>query len=332
MPNKVVTLGEVLMRLSTPSHKRFSQTDQFTLDFGGAEANVAVSLAQWGIATTHVTALPENDLGKAAISFLREHNVNTDQIYFAPGRMGLYFFENGTMQRSSRIIYDRFDSVFSDFSGDEIDWGQVFDGADCFHWTGITPALSANAAKLTLTALQAASQKGLLISGDINYRRNLWNYGKNPLDIMPELISYTNVIVAGITDLNNCLGIEEESDYEKACAHALSNNSSIKLITSTERNSISASHNQLKGMLYDGRNMHISKSYDITHIVDRIGGGDAYIAGLLYGLLNFTKIEALEFATAASVLKHSISGDVNLASLEEVEALVRGENVGKLLR
>jgi len=331
MSRKIITLGEVMMRLTTPGNERFLQADQFNIVYGGAEANVAVALAQWGLHTAHVTAFPKNDLGNAAARYLRQTGVDISHVYFAEGRMGLYFLENGAMQRSSKIIYDRFDSAFANFDGEAIDWDTIFEDADWFHWTGITPALSEKSAAITLKALQVASSKGLMISGDINYRRNLWQYGKGPLEVMPELIQYTNVIVAGLVDFENCMDIKAD-DYEEACLKTRKNFPNIKYITTTERNSISASHNQLQGLLWNGRELLTSNIFEMTHIVDRVGGGDAYMAGLIYGLLNYPDQKALEFAVAASVLKHSITGDANLVSLEEVESLVKGENVGKLLR
>lgn len=331
MTKKVITLGEVMIRLSTPGNERFLQADQFNIVYGGAEANVSISLAQWGVKSYHVTAFPDHDLGKAATNYLRQMGVGIDYIFTSEGRMGLYFLENGAMQRASKIIYDRFDSAFANFDGAQLDWDVVFDGADWFHWTGITPALSQSAADMTLAALKAASAKGLMISGDINYRRNLWQYGKGPLEVMPELIRYTKVIVAGMADFENCMDIIAE-DYEAACIQAKKDYPQIKYITTTERDSISASENGLSAILWNGKNLLNSKKYNMTHIVDRVGGGDAYMAGLIYGLLHLSDQEALEFGVAASVLKHSIPGDANLVSLEEVKSLVKGENVGKLLR
>lgn len=335
MGKSIVTLGEVMMRLSTPGYQRFLQTDSYQIVYGGAEANVAVSLAQWGQKAAHVTVFPKNDIGKAATQYLRQTGVSVDHIFQADGRMGLYFLENGAMQRASKIIYDRFDSAFANFDSAEVDWDAIFEGVDWFHWTGITPALSANAAKMTLKALQVAHEKGLTISGDINYRRNLWQYGKQPLDVMPELIKYTHVIVAGLADFENCMGISSD-DYRSACIQAKKDYPQIKYITTTERGSVSASHNQLYGILWGAEDesgeLLQSQSYEMTHIVDRVGGGDAYIAGLIYGLLYMEDQEALEFGLAASVLKHSISGDANIVTVEEVEALVKGENVGRLLR
>lgn len=331
MAKKVVTLGEVMMRLTTPGHQRFLHTTSYEVEFGGAEANVAIALAQWGVETHHVTAFPDNDLGDAAIRYLRSQGVGTQYIAQLPGRMGLYFLENGAMQRASRIIYDRFDSVFSQYDGADIDWNLVLEGADWLHWTGITPAISQKAADLTLKALQVASEKGIMISGDINYRRNLWQYGKKPLDIMPELIMHSNFLVAGLADFENCMNIKKE-EFADACYAAKAEYPNIKYITTTERESISASHNRLTGLLWNGTEVLASKIYDMTHIVDRVGAGDAFMAGLIYGMFHFPHTTALEFATAASVLKHSIPGDANLCRLDEVMQLVKGEHVGKLLR
>lgn len=331
MNKKVLTIGDVMMRLSTPGNERFLQANSYYAVFGGAEANVAVALAQWDIEAYHMTVFPEHDLGRAALQYLRQVGVKTEHIFFGPGRLGLYFMENGAMQRPSKIIYDRFDSAFANFDGKDLDWNKILEGVDCLHWTGITPALSQNAADMLLEALKAAKTLGVLVSGDINYRRNLWQYGKNPLEVMPELIRYTDVVVAGLADFENCMDISEQ-DYEDACHQAMKDFPQLKYITTTERNNISASHNQLQGLLWNGKEILKSRNYDMTHIVDRIGGGDAYMAGLIYGLLHLPDQDALEFATAASVLKHSISGDANLVTKEEVLDLMKGENVGRLLR
>ncbi|AWW32924.1 sugar kinase [Echinicola strongylocentroti] len=331
MNKRVITLGEIMMRLSTPGHERFVSSNNYNVVFGGAEANVAISLANWGVSTAHVTAFPNHDIGKAATQYLRFAGLDTQYVFFEEGRMGLYFVENGAMQRSSKIIYDRFDSVFANFDGKAIDWKEVFDGADWFHWTGITPAISASAAKICEDAVNAAHEMGIKISGDINYRRNLWQYGKQPLDIMPGLIAKTDLIIAGLTDFENCMDIHEK-EYIAACKKAQEISPSIKYISTTHRDNISASHNKLSGVLWNGKELLNSKSYDMTHIVDRVGGGDAYMGGLIYGLLKGGDQDALEFAVAASVLKHSIPGDANFVSADEVAQLVKGENVGKLLR
>jgi 2-dehydro-3-deoxygluconokinase len=331
MKKRIITLGEVMMRLSTTSHERFIQANDYHVVFGGAEANVAVALANWGFSAAHVSAFPDHDIGKAALKYLRSTGIDTSYIYFSEGRMGLYFLEKGAMQRSSKIIYDRFNSAFSLFDSSIVDWEKIFQDADWFHWTGITPAISASAALLCLDAVEAARKQGVKISGDINYRRNLWQYGKSPLDIMPELINHTDVIIAGITDFENCMDIHEE-DFVEACLRAKEKFPSIEKISTTQRGSISSTHNTLEGVLWNGEDVLSSKKYDMADIVDRVGGGDAFMAGLIYGLLNFGDQEALEFAVASSVLKHSIPGDENYVSVEEVQHVMKGENLGKLLR
>ncbi|UJP65861.1 sugar kinase [Mongoliitalea daihaiensis] len=331
MRNKIITIGEIMMRLSTPGHERFVQAEQFEVHFGGAEANVAISLAHWGQPSQHVTALPAHDLGLAVKNYLRKHLVDCTHVYAQDGRLGLYFLENGVMQRASKIIYDRFDSAFANWDASEVDWDAVFLDAAWFHWTGITPALSQAAADFLLKALKAAKNHGVKVSADINYRRNLWNYGKSPLEIMPELIRYADVVIAGLTDFENCMDIQA-SEYVEACHLAKRDYPSIAYISTTERETISSNHNQLSAVLWNGQELLTSKSYDMPQIVDRIGGGDAYMAGLIYGLLHMEQQAALEFAVAASVLKHGISGDANLVSVEEVQALVAGNHVGKLLR
>jgi 2-dehydro-3-deoxygluconokinase len=331
MSKKIITIGEVMMRFTTPGHERFLQADKYEVTYGGAEANVAISLAQLGMEAKHITAFPENDFGLAAKAYLRQMGLETDQVYLKEGRMGLYFLENGSMQRSSKIIYDRFDSAFSQFAGKEINWDQVFEGADWFHWTGITPALSQEAADLLLEGLKVAHKKGVKVSGDINYRRNLWQYGKSPLEIMPELIRYTHLIVGGRTDFENCLDLDAE-DWTSGCYEVKKHYPQVQYITKTKRNSVSASHNVLQGFLWNGSEILNSKTYEVTHIVDRVGGGDAYMAGLIYGLLHMDEQNALEFAMAASVLKHSIPGDANLVKVDEIKDLMQEKNVGKLLR
>lgn len=320
-----------MMRLSTANYERFVQAKNFEVTYGGAEANVAISLAQFGLHTTHVTVLPDQELGYAAAQYLRQYGVDTSAIQYGAGRMGVYFFENGAMQRAPKIIYDRFESAFAHLDPNDTDWDQVLDGATWLHWTGITPAISSSALEWTRAALDAANHKGLVISGDINYRRNLWQYGQNPQDVMPDLISKSSIIVAGMTDFENCTGITAV-DYEAACQLAQKQFPQVKYITKTEREAISASHNKLQGLLWNGKELIRSNIYDMSAMVDRIGGGDAYMAGLIYGLLHMKDEAAVEFATAASVLKHSIPGDANLVSVEEVNALVSGNNIGKLLR
>lgn len=331
MQKRIITLGEIMMRFSTQAHERFIQAQDYQVVFGGAEANVAASLAHWEFSAAHVTAFPDNDLGKAARNYLRSSGIDTSYVHFTEGRMGMYFLEKGAMQRPSKVIYDRKYSAFSLFDSSLVDWEEVFEGADWFHWTGITPAISASAALLCLDAVEAAHRRGVRISGDINYRRNLWQYGKSPLDILPELIKSTDVIIAGLTDFENCMGIIEE-DYAEACRKAQEMFPTIKKIATTHRNAISSSHNSLEAVLWNGEELLRSKHYDMHDIIDRVGGGDAFMAGLIYGLLHMSDRDALEFAVASSVLKHSIPGDKNYVTVEEVNQLIKGENIGKLLR
>ena len=331
MKGKVVTFGEIMLRFSTQAFSRFTQSTSFDVTYAGAEANVAVSLAHFGIPSAHVTRFPDNDLGEAATQTLRKYNVDTRSIIYGKERMGLYFLENGAMQRPSRIIYDRFDSAFSHITPGSIDWDAALKGAAWFHWTGITPAISQGAADVCLEALRVASKNGVTISGDINYRRNLWQYGKTALDVMPELIRHCDVIIAGTTDMENCASISG-STFEEACVSFRQRFPNVKKIATTERQSISSSHNRISALLWNGK-MIRSREYDLTHIVDRVGAGDAFMAGFIYGMLRgMDDQESLEFAVAAGALKHSIEGDVNLVSAPEVETLVKGENVGKLLR
>jgi 2-dehydro-3-deoxygluconokinase len=327
-----VTFGEVMMRLSTPAFARFTQAKNFNVVFGGAEANVGISLAKFGIPATHVTRLPEHDLGNSVVQYLKGHGVDTSSVQFGTERLGVYFVENGAMHRAPKIIYDRSDSAFANITSGQFDWDTIMQQASWFHWTGITPAISQGAADECLAAIRAARKHGVRISGDINYRRNLWQYGKSATDVMPALIEGTDYMVAAVTDITNCLGIAAE-DFDSASARVMKQCPSIKRIACTQRNTISASHNKLQGSLWNGKQRLSSREYDLTHIVDRIGGGDAYMAGLIYGWMkNFDDQQTLEFATAASVLKHSIEGDANVVTVEEVQSLVKNENTGKLLR
>jgi 2-dehydro-3-deoxygluconokinase len=329
---KVITFGEIMMRLSTPGFARFTQAETFNVLYAGSEANVAASLSHFGVIAAHVTRFPENDLGQAATESLRRHGVGTQFIVYGPERMGVYFLENGAIHRASRIVYDRFNSAFAHIKPGMVDWETVLKDASWFHWTGITPAISQGAADSCYEAIQVARKNGLTISGDINYRRNLWQYGKTAREVMPGLIECTDVIVAGIADMENCVGISGDN-FESACQAFKKKYPNTKKITTTERNSISSSHNKLKGILWNGKQVVESREYDLTHIVDRVGAGDAFMAGLIYGIMNKKDDHGtIEFATAAGAFKHTIEGDVNVASAEEIEALVKGENIGKLLR
>ncbi len=271
-----------MMRLSTPGNARFTQAAHLNILYAGSEANVAASLSLFGLKTAHVTRFPDNDFGTAATQSLKKLGVDTSHILYGPQRMGLYFLENGSMQRSSRIVYDRFDSAFAHITPGTVDWNEVFKDASWFHWTGITPAISQGAADVCLEALQVAKKKGLTVSGDINYRRNLWQYGKTALDVMPALIEHTHIVVAGVADMENCANISGDS-FEDTCKKFMKRFSNVKKMTTTLRNPISSSHNKLSALLWNGKELLHAKEYDLTHIVDRVGSGDAYMAGLIYG-------------------------------------------------
>jgi 2-dehydro-3-deoxygluconokinase len=332
MTKRVTTLGEIMMRLSVPGLGRFTQAESFKAVYGGSEANVGVALSNFGIPAAHVTRLPDNDLGQSVIRHLNKYSVHTRNIQFGPERLGLYFLENGAMHRAPKIIYDRFDSAFAHIKPGQIDWNTVMKEASWFHWTGITPAISQGAADVCKEAIDAANKHGVTISGDINYRRNLWQYGKDARDIMPALIEGTHMMIAGQSDIKNCIGIEA-SDYESACKEVIKKYPQIKKIGFTYRDTISALHNKIQGVLWNGSSLVKSKEYDLTHIVDRVGAGDAFMAGLIYGWIKkYDDQQTLEFATASCAFKHSIEGDVSEATAEEVETLVKGENTGKLLR
>lgn len=328
----VVSFGEIMMRLSPPPYKRFFQAKELEINYGGSEANVAVSLAHFGIHAEHITCFPENDFGKAALAHLQANGVATHHIVFGKERMGIYFIEHGAGHRSSKIIYDRFDSAFANLNPSSFNWPEIFAGASWFHWCGITPAISAMAAQACYEAIRAARKLGLKISADINYRRNLWQYGKGAKEVMPQLIAESDIVVGGLTDFENCMAIKS-SDFERACKEIQKKFPSVQKIANTERESIHATHQKLSAVLWSGNSLHRSKEYEITHVVDRVGSGDAFMAGLIYGLINnLQESETLDFAIAASVLKHSIPGDVNAVTIEEINALVKGENIGKLLR
>jgi 2-dehydro-3-deoxygluconokinase len=321
-----------MLRLSAPGNSRLTQTETFNVAYGGSEANVGISLALFGLASEHVTVFPDNDFGVAATQHLRKFGVITDHIQYNNERMGVYFLEEGAMQRSSRIVYDRFDSAFAHIKPGSVNWNEVFKGASWFHWSGITPAISQGAADVCLEAIQSANKMGITVSGDVNYRRNLWQYGKAVTDIMPGLVKGTNIVVGGTGDIGNTTGIEGDG-FEDAARKLMAAYPSVKKVFKTDRDSISASRNKISGKVFDGQKIWKSKEYDMTHIVDRVGTGDAFMAGIIYGMLNgMSDKESLEFGVAAGVLKHSVEEDVNLVSVKEVEALVKDENVGKLMR
>ncbi|MBY9016446.1 MAG: sugar kinase [Candidatus Lokiarchaeota archaeon] len=345
MNHKVLTLGEIMLRLSPPNFKRFAQTSSFDAIYGGGEANVAVSLANFGIPVDYVTILPQNDLGDACIQYLRQFGVNTDKILRGGDRIGIYFLEIGASARSSKVIYDRENSAIATANVNIFDWDDIFKDVQWFHWTGITPAISHNLAEICLNAVKEAKVRGITISCDLNYRSKLWKYGKSPLDIMPELVSYCDIAVGNEEDAAKALNILapdtnvtsgklDPEKYRFVVQEMIKKFPNLKNVAITLRGSISASHNTWAGLLYNGKEMFISPHYEITHIVDRVGAGDSFLAGLIYGFLNFEEDyqQILDFAVAASCLKHTIFGDFNLVTVDEVRKIMKGDVSGRVSR
>ncbi len=345
MLKKVVTFGEIMMRLSPPGFLRFGQARSFDVIYGGGESNVAVSLANYGIPTSHITRLPNNDLGEACIQFLRQYEVGVDKIVRGGDRLGIYFLEMGAVQRGSKVVYDRANSSLATIEPGMIDWKAAFADASWFHWTGITPAVSLGAAAVCLEAIQIAKEMGLTISCDLNYRKKLWKWGKTAGEVMPELVSHCDVVIGNEEDADKVLGLKapqvdvtaskvEAEQYRTVCGAMATQFPNLKTIAITLRGSISASHNTWSAVAWNGGQFCIGPKYEITHIVDRVGSGDSFMAGLIYGLLTYTDNlqQAIDFAVAASCLKHSIFGDFNLVSVDEVEKLIQGDASGRVSR
>ncbi|MDC1107148.1 sugar kinase [Prolixibacteraceae bacterium] len=345
MTKKVVTFGEIMLRLATPGYLRFSQSNEFTATFGGGEANVAVSLANYGIPVDFVTRLPKNDIGDCAMKDLRKYGVNVDNIIYGGERLGIYFLETGAVTRASNVVYDRAHSAISSIELGMIDWDAVFADAQWFHWTGITPALSQSACDVLAVAIKKANEKGITVSTDLNYRKKLWNYGKTANEVMPELVAGCDVVLGNEEDAAMVLDIHpdgvdvtgghvEGAAYESVSRQIMDRFPRVKKVITTLRGSISANHNSWAGVLYDGEKLYESPQYQITHIVDRVGGGDSFMGGLIYGLISYPNDDqkALNFAVAASCLKHTIYGDYNLATVSEVEKLMSGDASGRVSR
>jgi len=341
---RVVTLGEVMLRLKSPGFERLFQSSMLEATFGGAEANVAASLAQFGVDARFVSAIPANNIGDSCIAELRSFGVDTSAIKRQGERLGIYFLENGANQRPSRVTYDRAGSSISTLEASELDWGAVFEGADWFHISGVTPAISATAAKLSISAAKAARERKLTVSCDYNYRKNLWKYGKKAPEVMRELVGYATVGIANEEDCQKALGIEvdvnvtsgelEHEKYRALAEQVLATFPNLERQVITLRESHSADHNGWSAVLHNRDDFLTSRSYEITDIVDRVGGGDSFAAGLIYGLRAYKGDDqrALEFATAASCLKHSILGDINRVTVSEVEALMGGDGSGRVQR
>lgn len=342
---KVITFGEVMLRLATPGFERFGQSGNLSATFGGGEANVAVSLANFGIPVQYITRLPENEIADACIRELRGFGVDTSLIVRGGSRMGIYFLESGAVSRASKVIYDRNGSSIAEIKSGMIDWDKVFEGATWFHWTGITPAISQGAADVCLEAIKAANQRGITVSTDLNYRKNLWKYGKEATEVMPVLAAGCDVILGNEEDAALALnihpdgvdvnaGLVEADAYLSVSQKIIEAFPRCKKVITTLRGSVSANHNSWSGVLYDGKKLFKAPTYQITHIVDRVGGGDSFMGGLIYGLLTYGEDlqSALDFAVAASCLKHTIYGDYNRVSVSEVEKLMRGDSSGRVSR
>lgn len=338
---KIVTLGEIMLRLSTPGNLRFVQSESFDVVYGGGEANVAVSCANYGHEAYFVTKLPTHEIGQSAVNALRRFGVHTDYICRGGDRVGIYYLESGSAMRPSKVIYDRAHSSIAEAETSDFDFDSIMEGADWFHWSGITPAISDKAAELTRLACESAKRHGVTVSVDLNFRKKLWTSAKAQ-SIMRPLMQYVDVCIGNEEDAELCLGFKPEANVEtgdtnaegyKGIFEAMRKEFGFKYIISTLRESVSASHNGWKAMIYDGNEFYVSKHYDILPIVDRVGGGDSFSGGIIHGLLTKqTQGEALEFAVAASALKHTIHGDFNMVSIDEVEALARGNANGRVQR
>lgn len=334
---KLITFGEVMMRLSPPGFQRFSQAESLEVVYGGGEANVAVAVAQLGVTTSHVTCFPENDLGYSAAASLKKWGVGTEYIVYKGNRLGQYFLEKGSSLRASKVVYDRDNSAFAQLSPELFNWKEILKGASWFHWTGITPAVSHNAAVACLQAIRAAKELGLTVSGDITYRKNLWQYGKTVQQVMPELVEGSDLVICGESEAEEIFGIQSKENikdpFETLGRGLIKRFPNLKKVISTKRETINASHNKLGGIMWNGEQLIQTKSYDIEPIIDRIGGGDAFMAGFIFSALKGRDDKnALEFATAASVLKHTIQGDALLVTEKEIEQLIQGNAVGRLVR
>ena len=343
---KVVTFGEIMLRLATPGYTRFIQSNNLNATFGGGEANVAVSLANYGIPVDFITRLPQNDIADWCISDLRKYNVGTNQIIRGGERVGIYFLETGAVARPSKVVYDRAHSSIAEVKPGMFNWKEILKDATWFHWTGITPAISQGAADACLEAIKTANEMGITVSTDLNYRKNLWNYGKTASEVMQALVEGCDVILGNEEDAEKVFGIKPEgfdveqtggevdaSEFESVCKQMMQKFPRAKKVIITLRGSINANHNTWGGCLYSDK-LYQSKRYDISHIVDRVGGGDSFMAGLIYGQLRYPDDDqkALDFAVASSCLKHTIYGDFNLVTVKEVENLMEGDGSGRVVR
>ena len=337
----IITMGELMLRLAPPGNARFIQAPVLNVEFGGGEANVAVSLANYGHHACFVSKLPAHEIGQAAVNSLRRYGVDTSFIARGGERIGIYFQETGSAMRPGKVIYYRAHSAISEAKPGDFDFDRIFEGADWFHWTGITPALSDGAAELVLLACKAARRHGVTVSCDLNFRAKLWT-GEKARSVMTPLMEYVDVCIGNEEDAQKCLGFTPKADVERGKTEAegyrdifrqMTEKFGFKYTAATLRESFSASHNGWKALIYDGKEFYESKRYDIDPIVDRVGGGDSFSGGLIHGLLTMDSMkDALEFAVAASALKHTIPGDLNLVSEAEVQTLAAGNASGRIIR
>jgi 2-dehydro-3-deoxygluconokinase len=341
--SKIVTFGEIMLRLSPPDHEVFLQSPRFVATFGGAEANVAVSLANYGESVAFATALPPGELGDATIRELRKFGVETRHIRRSGERIGIYFTQKGSCARPSKVLYDRAGSAAASVRPGDFNWEAILEGVEWFHVTGVTPALSAGAAAVTLEALQVCERRGITVSCDLNYRKKLWKWGKPATEIMPRVVRLTDVLIANEEDCQMALGIQAEADvtsgsldtevYRALTAKVLAAFPRLRHVAVSLRESLSADHNEWSGILAGAEEFQVSRKYALTHIVDRIGGGDSFGAGLIHGLRTLgSPREALEFAVAASALKHTILGDFNQIKKQDVLNLLGGDASGRVQR
>ena len=338
---KVITMGELMLRMSPAGNNRFIQVEQLNVTPGGGEANVAISLANYGHEAYFVSKLPKHEIGQMAVNGMRRYGVHTDFIVRGGNRVGLYYAETGASMRPSKVIYDRANSAIAEAKPEDFDFDAIFEGADWFHWSGITPAISDASAECLRQACIAAKRHGVTVSCDLNFRKKLWTSEK-AISIMRPLMQYVDVCIGNEEDAELCLGFKPDADVEGGKTDAagyegifrqMMQEFGFKYVVSTLRESFSASHNGWKALIYDGKEFYQSKRYDIMPIIDRVGGGDSFSGGLIHGLLTkATQGEALEFAVAASALKHTIPGDFNLVSAEEVESLAGGNASGRVQR
>lgn len=333
---KVICFGEVMLRLSTIDYQKIEQAEVFQQTFGGSEMNVAASLIRYGIDARHVTVFPDNIIGIKALRYIESLGIDSQFIKLHGDRLGLYYLEKGASMRASQIVYDRENSAFANLDPDWFDWEEILKDADWFHWSGITAAISRNTAQACLDAVKAAQRLGLTVSSDIYYRTGQWKFGKSPQEVLPELASYSNLLLANTDNMEKLLGVKVSKgadSFEKTCMNTMEKFGNIKKVVCTHREQFSSHHNKISATLFDGTKTMKSTVIDITYIVDRVGGGDAFIGGLIYGQLTYCDDQkSIEFGTASSALKHTIQGDINRVDIIEVENLMNGDTSGRIKR